>query len=197
MVFTRKIKRLKEDPLGTKFIEKINTTTNPIEKIDFIKYFDRLDKDLIETNIILFKSNFELGKFVLSLSSLNKIVTLTKDTHPIIAPFFLELKLNLNNEFIPSPINKVINVGLLKNFKEFMTITDTNELNSKLIAKYFEHSLNSFETGVAIIETGKLLDLMSTETDNFESVTSKLVESLATVKKNIDPYSSGLLEYYL
>ncbi|OWB57853.1 hypothetical protein B5S28_g3828 [[Candida] boidinii] len=186
-----------EDPLGTKFIEKINTSKNPIEKIDFIKYFDRLDKDLIETNIILFKSNFELGKFVLSLSSLNKIITLTKDTHPIITPFFLQLKLSLQNESIPSPINKIINVGLLKNFKEFMTITDSNELINTLITKYFEKSLNSFETGVAIIETVKLLDLMSTETVDFESVTSKLNELLASVKKNIDPYSSGLLEYYL
>ncbi|GMF08921.1 unnamed protein product [[Candida] boidinii] len=78
-----------------------------------------------------------------------------------------------------------------------MTITDSNELINTLITKYFEKSLNSFETGVAIIETVKLLDLMSTETVDFESVTSKLNELLASVKKNIDPYSSGLLEYYL
>ncbi|GME79550.1 unnamed protein product [Ambrosiozyma monospora] len=171
-----------EDVFGETLVKKLVDKKNKDKLGELTKLITKSDYDLsIDSQILKFKLNFELKKFVLCLQALNKIHAVNT-THPSIAALYLKLHQELNDSNVQEAIKKILTLGLTKNFGSSVKSDDGESVIGELVKTYLKN--DTFETGLYTISANRVV------------ASEKFTARLDAIQAALDPYESNYLEYY-
>ncbi|GMG46197.1 unnamed protein product [Ambrosiozyma monospora] len=171
-----------EDVLGETLVKKLVDMKNKDKLGELTKLITKSEYDLsIDSQILKFKLNFELKKFVLCLQSLNKIHAVNA-THPSIGALYLKLHQELNDSNVQDAIKKILILGLTKNFGTLVKNENRELVIDELVKIYLKH--DTFETGLYAIFANTVV------------ACEKFTARLDAIQAALDPYESNYLEYY-
>ncbi|CDK24687.1 unnamed protein product [Kuraishia capsulata CBS 1993] len=176
------------DAIGLNYIESLYKDKNGVDLL--VPYYDKIDKELICTNLLGFKIFQIQKKYLVSNGCVSKLSELTNDKHPHIAPLLLELKLvATNDESIVAPLKKLLLLGLGKRFPAFAGEDESSKLVSKVVDHYLSRSTP--ETACAITEIlQKLLEFVAEQTK------SDLENKLEAIESAVDPYALSKIQAF-
>ncbi|ODV82601.1 hypothetical protein CANARDRAFT_204850 [[Candida] arabinofermentans NRRL YB-2248] len=171
-----------DDIFAELYLQKLTSSKiKDVEKLEsLVKLINKMDSNSVITQILNFKLNYYLKKYVICYQSLKNLNSI-QPKNSNIGWMFLKLYKVAKSEDELEPIKKILIVSLTKTFPELMD--DKADIIDILLSTYF--TKDDFETGRSIIEC-----------DDDDDDNIKLIERLEIIQNKLDPYRSNYLNYY-